>query len=311
MTAARMWTLQELADHSRESISRFRDERLAEPIEQYLVLFDKYRTAVETIIEDSVDLSLFRANALTYLTDPDMLYAVRYLAGPPISSDDLKVLAADPATTADASLAPGPLRTDPAMVDRLVDVIFAALDRTRFPWVSEDREPSDAERQTAIISTTALIATQVLQTSRRSQAKNDQEDLVAQALLDANFTQVPTRAISNHTQFPRPGEFCRESQFGTRKADLVVGLWDGRQMPIECKVSNSSTNSVKRLNNDAAVKAKLWLAEFGSQIAVPAAVLSGVFKVHNLDTAQRDGLSIFWGHRLDDLVSFIETTETP
>lgn len=34
-----------------------------------------------------------------------------------------------------------------------------------------------------------------------------------------------------------------ESLFGTRKADLVIRLYDGRAMPTECKVSNSSTNS--------------------------------------------------------------------
>ena len=42
---------------------------------------------------------------------------------------------------------------------------------------------------------------------------------------------------------------------GTRKADVLVGLHDRRLMPIEAKVSNSFTNSIKRLNNDAAVKA--------------------------------------------------------
>jgi hypothetical protein len=29
-------------------------------------------------------------------------------------------------------------------------------------------------------------------------------------------------------------------------------------MPIECKVSNSKANAVKRLNNTAAVKAAVW-----------------------------------------------------
>ena len=50
-------------------------------------------------------------------------------------------------------------------------------------------------------------------------------------------------------------------------------------MPLECKVSNSSTNSVKRLNNDAAVKAETWRQDFGTVPIVPAAVLSGVYKL--------------------------------
>src|SRR3546814_5622550 len=65
---------------------------------------------------------------------------------------------------------------------------------------------------------------------------------------------------------------------------------DRRVMPIECKVSNSSTNSVKRLNNDAAVKAETWRNDFGQNQVVPTAVLGGVYKLHNLLDAQRRGL---------------------
>jgi hypothetical protein len=101
-----------------------------------------------------------------------------------------------------------------------------------------------------------------------------------------------------------------ESLLGTRKADLLVGLWDGRSLPIECKVSNSSTNSIKRLNNDAAVKAKTWIAELGHLNVVPAAVLSGVFKLYNLESAQREGLTLFWAHDLDSLASWIESTRS-
>ena len=79
-------------------------------------------------------------------------------------------------------------------------------------------------------------------------------------------------------------------------------------MPIECKVSNSSTNSVKRLNNDAAQKAEVWRGDFGKFQITPAAVLSGVFKLHNLEDAQRRGLALFWGHQLDELTNWIEST---
>ena len=77
---------------------------------------------------------------------------------------------------------------------------------------------------------------------------------------------------------------------------------------IECKVSNSSTNSVKRINNDAAVKAVAWISEFGKLGAVPAAVISGVFKVHNLESAQSAGLTIFWSHALDELGKYLKAT---
>jgi hypothetical protein len=79
-------------------------------------------------------------------------------------------------------------------------------------------------------------------------------------------------------------------------------------MAIECKVSNSATNSVKRLNNDAAAKAEAWLKDFGTRQVVPAAILSGVYKLHNLEDAQSRGLSLFWAHDLKALTDWISTT---
>jgi XamI restriction endonuclease len=74
------------------------------------------------------------------------------------------------------------------------------------------------------------------------------------------------------------------------------------------KVSNSSVNSVKRLNNDAAAKAETWRQDFGSTQVVPVAVLSGVYALHNLESAQQRGLTLYWAHRLDDLTRWIDQT---
>lgn len=296
-----IWTEDELRKASTLAIEIFREERLIEPLEKYLEIFEEYRAAVEDLIEGTVDLSELSAQAVDVLTDEKSAVAIRYLASPFISEDDLRVLA-------DASLAPKRLNADPAMAARIIEAVMTALDRRRFPWISEDREPTQAERETAIVSTTAIIATSRAQTARRSTSKNEQEAAVKERLLAEGFKEVPTRPIPNSATAPEPGEFCAETMFGTRKADVVIRLWDGRTMPLECKVSNSSTNSVKRLNNDAAVKATSWLQEFGSNNVVPAAMLSGVFKVHNLVSAQAAGLTLFWAHDLDAFVEFIDST---
>lgn len=295
------WSEDEFREDATTAIEAFRDVRIHEPLEQYLEVFDEYRSIIEDLIEETVDLSKLTDLAIDLLTDPHMLTVVRYLSSPAVSEDDLKVLA-------NAVLSPSRLRRDTEMVDRIIDTVLLGLDRNRFPWVSEDREATTIERQTAITSTAALIATQKVQTARRTVAKDDQENSVADFLLANGFTEVPRRTIPNVAHLPAPGEFCRESLFGSRKADLVVRLWDGRTMPTECKVSNSATNSVKRLNNDAAVKAKTWLNEFGTTNTVPVAVLSGVFKIHNLANAQSDGLTIFWAHRLDSMLEFLAGT---
>src|SRR5581483_560541 len=130
----------------------------------------------------------------------------------------------------------------------------------------------------------------------RNQSKKEQEELVENALLQAGLTKVVPRSIPVLHDAPAPGEFCRESVLGSpkegRKADLIVGLWDRRIMPIECKVSNSAVNSVKRLNNDAAAKAEKWVQDFGQIPIVPTAVLGGVYKLHNLSSAQQRGLTL-------------------
>lgn len=220
---------------------------------------------------------------------------------PPISSDDLK-------TVLDTrSLAPKTLRNNPIAAGEIVQVIRDALDRRRFPWVAEEREPSEAERIAAVLASSALIATRRTETQRRTEGKSGQEALVQEMLVQMGFIPVQTRDIRTIAEAPRPGEFCAESPFGGRKADFIVGLRDDRIMPIECKVSNSATNSVKRLNNDAAVKAVSWRTDFGVRQVVPTAVLSGVFALRNLVDAQARGLTLFWAHDLPRLREWIES----
>jgi hypothetical protein len=248
-----------------------------------------------------VDLSQLDLVALEVLSDKRLALAFRYLAGPMISADDLKTLA-------EAVLTPKRLKADPEMVARIVDVVRTGLDRRRFAWISERREPTEHERAAAILATASLIANNRTNTDRRSEGKNNQERAVAERLTAAGLTLVDRREITTLRQAPDLGEFCPESRLGTRKADLTVTAWDGRVVPIECKVSNSATNSVKRLNNDAAVKATSWKKDFGATQVVPIAVLSGVYKLHNLTDAQSRGLTLIWAHNLDPLVEWLLAT---
>jgi hypothetical protein len=297
------WSSDELDAGRLEAIRLFREDRMQEPLQDYLDAFDSYRSVVEDVLAATADLSNVGDQALEVLTAPERLEAVRYLAGPPISEADLKVLT-------DASLAPSRLHDDPETAQRIVATIMLGLDRRRFPWLAEEREATEAERHAAVTASAALIASRRVMTDRANEGKQAQEEDVAIVLRDhAGFEPVETRAIATLADAPGPGQFCRETLFGDRKADLVVTLWDKRVMPIECKVSNSSTNSVKRLNNDAAVKAGVWIDQFGTLGVVPTAVLSGVFKRHNLEQAQSRGLTLFWAHDLlGPFVAFLAAT---
>lgn len=283
------------------SSSRFREDRLREPVEQYREVFDGYAARVRALLIGTNNLTSWDEAFKIVLSEDVGLDALRYLAGPPISADDLKTLA-------EASLAASRLRNDPDMAARVLDVVLKSLDAKRFPWVSEQRSPDEAELSAASLASASLMAMQRVLTDRKNVAKTEQERQVADYLIEIGFIEVARREISTHSDAPSPGSFCGESMFGEDKADLVAHLYDGRLMPIECKVSNSATNSVKRLK-EAYNKAARWLDAFGKRQTVPSAVLSGVFKKHNLVQAQDAGLTIFWAHDLSPLGDFVRSTQ--
>ncbi|MCY3730666.1 MAG: XamI family restriction endonuclease [Chloroflexi bacterium] len=298
------WDEQRLEADRQLAIERFRDERIGESLGAYLENFAHYQTAIERLLSSTDDLAALAMEASAVLADEDLLYTARYLAGPPVSADDLRVLA-------DARLTPASIRADPGSALRAVETILRGLDRERFAWVAEHRQPSAEERRIAVVATAALIASQRVRTGRQTHAPQRQEALVKSWLADAGFVEEPPRPIPTVFAAPDVGRFTGECVVGaSRKADIVVRMWDGRIMPIECKVSNSELNSIKRLTNDAAVKARVWIDDLGRNNVVPVAVLSGVFGIRHLVEAQDRGLTLFWAHSLGELISFVSATET-
>lgn len=296
------WTTDELTTDAATSSAQFRDERLAVS-DSWATHYSSARSKFELLFERLCDLN---ADAITddSLADAYGLglgEALRYLAGPPISDDDLQVIA-----DVD-SIAPGVLKKNPGALRKVFEVIERVIDPHRFPWIESGRTPTTHEKEAALLASSVLLAAQRIATERRNEGKEIQESRVKDYLRSLGFTEVEPTSINTIVQGPQAGQFCAECQLGERKADVVVRLHDTRLMAIECKVSNSATNSVKRLNNDAAVKATYWLKMFGTLQVVPAAVLSGVFKVLNLEQAQDRGLALFWAHDLDKLGAFIES----
>lgn len=314
---------------SKESRSRFREERLGEPLDRWTRTFERYQQGFERLFAhlgtgpiNKLTASRTAALFSTPLTetpevkkgDPPLSRAekkirrerlsdaFRYLAGPPISADDLQVLAEVD------SIAASRLQNDAEGASRILATICQALDVRRTPWLVEGRNPTPTELQSAVAASAALLTSQRVSTDRRNEGKAAQEALVHQALIDAGFEFVSPRDIRTIQEGPEQKQFCGESLVGSRKADVIVRLKDTRLLLIECKVSNSSLNSKKRINNDAAVKAVTWTKEFGTNQVVPMAVLSGVFKVSDLVLAQEAGLALIWAHDLSPLVQFIEST---
>lgn len=299
-----VWTNDELSEDAEIASSLFRAERL-DVSNEWTTHYESARSKFEKLLTKLHDLNP------TGITDKNLADAygsglgevLRYLAGPPISDDDLKIIADV------TSLAPGVLKKDHISLRKVFNVIETVIDPHRFPWVLSGMPPTEQEKEAALLASSVLLAAQRIATERRIDGKDGQEKKVKDYLLTLGFTEVPPTTINTIVRGPQEMQFCSECQLGERKADVVIRLHDTRLMALECKVSNSATNSVKRLNNDAAVKAEYWLKEFGTSQVVPAAVLAGVFKVKNLDQAQRRGLSTFWSHDLEKLGAFIASSK--
>lgn len=295
------WSAEELEAEVKVANANFRFERLREPLQNWKTTFDAYHEKFEKLFDvyGVVDPATLSPDRLIEILKDGLGEVLRYIAGPPVSEDDLVVLS-------DATLVPSRLATKPEAAQRIIDILVKAIDPRRFPWVAEQRAPRPDERSAAILASTVLITAQRVATSRRIVGKDAQENAVKAFLTGMGFTHIRPKPIRTLTDAPDAGKFCSECLVGTRKADVPVRLRDGRLMPIECKVSNSALNSVKRINNDAAVKAAIWRDEFGKNQIVPVAVLTGVFNVQNLIQAQENGLTLFWAHKLDDMKSFID-----
>jgi len=298
------WTDAELSEDAATSAAQFRAERLAVS-ESWETHYTQARDKFALLFEKLSDLNpgAITDGKIAEAYGSGLGEALRYLAGPPISDDDLKIIADV------ESIAPGVLQKDVEALRKVFGVIERVIDPYRFPWMKAGAAPTPQQREAALLASSVLLAAQRIATERRNEGKENQETKVKNYLRSLGFTEVPAVAINTIVKGPQAMQFCAECLLGERKADVVVRLHDTRLMAIECKVSNSSINSIKRLNNDAAVKAEYWIKQFGASQVVPAAVLAGVFKVLNLDQAQTRGLSLFWSHDLDKLGAFIESTE--
>ena len=110
------WSADRLDADRLRAIQEFREERISESLGVYIANFERYRKAIENLLKSTVDLTTLAEQATTVLLDEDLLYAARYLAGPPISVDDLKVLA-------EVSLSPAQMKKNPDNARRAVETI--------------------------------------------------------------------------------------------------------------------------------------------------------------------------------------------
>jgi hypothetical protein len=230
---------------------------------------------------------------------------VRYVAGPPVSKDDLGVLV----TRDIKGVTKGGLKKSDELPAQVLHLICRLADPYRFPWVADNRRPPRPhELRTAIRSTMVLHAAQTLATERRGYGRLVEKRLETR-LIELGFAKqkAPNKGkISAPIHYPMFPQFYGECTVHGRKVDLFIALPNGRMIAVEAKDSSSGLNSVKRILNDTAAKARHFASEAGKTI-VTVALLSGVFKVESLKKAQESELYLVWSHDLDGFVEWIKT----
>lgn len=290
------WTPDELDAKRLRSLANFVGSWGADGTLRYEETVALLSARLSALFEASSDLADLSGEV--FVRDASLLEAARFVAAPPVSADDLRTLIGGNV---------GKKRPDEARAVAAAKIIRSAWDPIRFPWLREHRSAMEAERATAILWTASIWAIESMRTYQRNAPARAQEALVSDALNSAGCQAVATRHIGALEDL-RHGTFTAgECRVGDHKCDRAVRLHDGRLLAIECKVSNSAVNSKKRLNNDVGAKAAAWRKNFGEQV-VTAAVLSGVYSLGNLTTAQsHDGITILWSHDLEPLVEFVRT----
>ncbi|MGE5561606.1 MAG: XamI family restriction endonuclease [Chloroflexota bacterium] len=279
----------------KKAIELFIAERRAEGDALYRSTFEDLRPRVGRLFAQSDNLTRLTPEIL--VDDPELLESLRFLAAPPISEDDLNTLTG-------TSVAKRKTLTS-QLAGAAIEVISEMIDRERCPWLASGRAPSASEVEIAIKWTASILAIEALRTDRRTESATRQQAAVRALLKAHGLTEVERRDIQQLDDLPR-GQFCAEVDVAGSKCDVPVRLWDGRLLTLECKVSNSGTNSVKRLIRETGGKVRNWREEFGRQF-VGGAVLAGVYKLVNLIEAQEKyGMCIFWEHDLAPLAAFTE-----
>lgn len=306
--APSVWTDEELTSQAQFSLEAFRARRLAEPTTRYPEILAQEKQAVRKLIRllslvnpDNANLGELRK----IWADPKVFDALRYVAGPPISLDDLGVLV----TSGTAKLSKARLWKSDELSQATLTMICQLTDDSRFPWVRDKRKATLQEIKRAVYATAALRATQLLATERRGYGRKV-EMALSDALVARGFQRLAAPnggKILTPNQLPSPGTFYPECSLRLRKTDLLIGLSDGRSVAVEAKDSGSVLNSVKRVLNDTAAKAQYWHSQFATTV-VPVALLSGVFGVENLKSAQEHGLYLVWTHDLEGFVTWLEAS---
>jgi hypothetical protein len=308
------WTEAELRRDAEDARRRFVKERraaLKRERREYAGWTAEFAAVARGLLAASDDL---RALDARVLEDREFLNLARYLAVPPISIDDLDTLTDScfgSWVKQKTDRGGSPAKREFAAAAR---IIAERLDHDRAPWLGRGRRPTKAEREAFIRWMASIPATSKLTTKRRGERSGIQEELTRAAVEAAGYEPVtPPGVLRSPIKEMDPASYSEKSRrLAKANMDVPVRLKKNHAtgqlfLAVECKVSNSTLNSRKRLL-EVDSKRQVWDASGVRHRFRTAAVLAGVFDVARLVEAQEVGILIFWEHRLKDLTAFLRKT---
>ena len=286
-----LWTDAELAESAQMSLDEFVNRRLAEPGGRYVEHLRARQAAIVRLFKAlrgvnaaAPDPAIVRA----VVRDAELFDALRYIAGPPVSEDDIGVLV----TRQIAGIRRSDLARDDTLPVDVLKLLCRLADPWRLPWIAAGQPPTARELRRAIDSTTILHACQSLQTERRGHGRNVEKRL-EERLVKLGFVKISGRTtIVASSPYPRNGKITQPNHHPTwpnfygectvygRKVDMFIAPATGRMIALEAKDSSSALNSTKRLLNDTAAKARHYQEQAGKNV-ISVALLSGVFKLED------------------------------
>lgn len=231
------------------------------------------------------------------------MLVLRQMLAPPLSQDQFAIVCK--AYSKSAENGDRPLAADKA--EQIAEAFLAMRDVRLLKWLSENRAPEAEEVGRVVHAVTPLLAAQLHLTAKRTASSAVQEEAVVALLAAKNWERLPSRLVDRGAVLGAR-QFMKKTKFATttrpQEVDIACGLGATMVLAMECKVSNDTTNSVKRVN-DVLKKATAWREHWGSFVQ-PAALLQGTIGYKDVQRLIHAGVNVFWSHDLPRFERWID-----
>lgn len=269
-------------------------------------------TKASSIAATSVENTLAESNALANVAAAleirgGHMLVLRQMLAPPLSQDQFAIVCTSYSKALENTDRPVPA----SKAASVAEAFLAMKDIRLLPWLTESRAPSAEEIRHVVTAVTPLLASQIHLTAKRTASSTDQEEAVVALLHAKEWERLPSRLVDRGAILAAK-QFMKKTKFATttrpQEVDIACGLGGTMVLAMECKVSNDTTNSVKRVN-DVLKKATAWRDHWGSFVK-PAALLQGTIGYKDVQRLTHAGVAVFWSHDLPRFERWIDENTT-